>query len=210
MRTYNGGLRKDKAGLPALPRLIFLDTNVVQNIQTFFDLVHGYDLSPKLQAKISASGDRFTTDIYALARFIALGQGYCCQFAVSSGTLAELADTPQIDKRSALADWGNQLANNFATYREGSSHAVEGSSYGEISHFTFLQRCALSNMLRELPQESDRQLIIDAIEYGCDIFLTMDYRTVWRYRENVSRLGVDVMRPVELLEYIGPWVGLLR
>ena len=65
-------------------------------------------------------------------------------------------------------------------------------------------------LLKALPQERDRRLFIDALELGCDIFLTMDYRTIWRRRGKVKEFGIKIMRPVELFEYVRPWAGLLR
>jgi hypothetical protein len=210
MTTRTDQTSVDDVGLPDFPKLIFLDTNVVQNLQTFGEFIYDNNLTPALEAKMTASGCRFTDDIFALANFIALGHRAGWPFAVSSRTLEELEDTPQLDKRAVLANWGTQLADFFDSHLDESPQAVEGSSYSEINHFTYLQRCALSNLLQKLPQESDRQLIVDALEFGCDIFLTMDYRTVWRHREEVRRFGLRVMRPVELLEYIRPWAGLLR
>jgi len=32
---------------------------------------------------------------------------------------------------------------------------------------------------------------------GCDIFLTRDYRTTWRFRDRLSRFGLSVLRPIE-------------
>ena len=163
-----------------------------------------------MDSKISASGFRFAKDIYALADFMALGHRAGWPIAVSSRTLEELEATSGRDKRLPLTSWGKELAYYFTSYFDDSRHVKEGLSYSEITHFTFIQRRYLSTMLNLLPQESDRQLIIDAMECGCDIFLTMDYKTVWRYRDDVSLLGLKVMRPVELLAYIRPWAGLLR
>ena len=201
---------KEGSALPRFPRPIFLDTNVVQNLQSFGEFIYDNHLTSRLSSRISASGSRFADDIYALADFMALGRRAGWPIAVSSKTLDELEATPRDDKRFALANWGKELAHYFTSHSDDSSDEVETSTYQELSHFTFIQRRHLSALLSELPQESDRQLIIDALEYGCDIFLTMDYKTVWRYRDGVSRLGIKIMRPVELMEYIRPWAGLLR
>ena len=157
-----------------------------------------------MDAKIVASGTRLSEDIYALADFMALGQRVGWPIAVSPRTIRELEATPQSEKRFALTIWGKELAYYSTSHIDESQDMTEESSYINLRHFTFIQRYRLSEMLKDLPQESDRQLIIDALEYGCDIFLTMDYKTVWRYREKVKRFGLKVMRPVELLEHISP------
>lgn len=162
-----------------------------------------------MYARISALSPRLSDDIYALADLMALGRRAGWPIAVSSKTIQELDATPLADKRIALINWGEQLGYYFASHFDERQDAKEGSSYSELSHFTYIERCRLSEMLKSLPQENDRQLIIDALEYGCDIFLTVDYKTVWRYRDEVCRFGLKVMRPIELLEYIRPWTGLL-
>ena len=194
-------------GLPKLPRLVFLDTNVVQNLRSFGEYVYDDSPTPSMESRLSASGDRFSVDIRALADLMALGHRAGWPIAVSSRTLAELQATPQPEKRYALTNWGMELAYYFSAQFNDSRDAIEGASYSGISH---TQRRLLSELLSYMPQEADRQLIVDALEYGCDIFLTMDYKTVWQYRNEVSRLGIRVMRPAEFLEHIRPWVGLLR
>ena len=49
--------------------------------------------------------------------------------------------------------------------------------------------------LAVLPDEEDRILIVDALELGCGVFLTMDYRTVLSHQELVGKLGIRVLRP---------------
>ena len=197
--------------LPEFPKLFFLDTNVVQNLLSFGDFIYDNSLSPEASRRISSKGPRIFEDIYALADLMALGRRVGWPLAVSSRTLMELNMTPQPGKRLALINWGTKLAHYFDSNFNESQDIVEGSSYAEINHFTFTQRQRLCGLLSALPQEADRQLIIDAFECGCDIFLTMDYKTLWSYRGDVNRLlGLQVMRPVELLERVRPWVGLLR
>ena len=196
-------------GLPAPPKLIFFDTNVVQNLHSFGEFIYDNALDAMADSKLSALGSRFRDDIFALADFMALGRRGGWPIAVSPGILGELDAIQRPGKRFALTAWANELAHYSLQVRE-SRDAAEESCYSEVERFTAAQRCWLSDQLEILPQESDRQLIIDALEYGCDVFLTMDYKTIWRYRDDVNRFGLRVMRPVELLEHIDPWAGLLR
>ena len=210
MTTRPEETRHKVLGLPKFPRLIFLDTNIVQNLHSFGEFIFDNSLPPEMEAKLSASGSRFANDIYALADFMALGHRAGWPIVVSSGTIKELEATPRPNKRIALTDWGKELAHYFTSHFGESQDMIGESSYSEISHFTFIQRCRLSKLLKVLPQETDRQLIIDALECGCDTFLTMDYKTIWPYRDTVNHFGLQVMRPVEILEHIRPWAGLLR
>lgn len=195
--------------LPKLPRLIFLDTNIVQNLQTFGELFYDNSLSSESEAKIAKLGERGSADIFALADFMALGHRGGWPLTVSSRTVEELKAT-QRRKRMDLINWGMEWETYYRYNLQESPTQSESNSYVDLDHFTFTQRNRLREWLRVLPQESDRQLIIDALELGCDIFLTMDYKTIWRHRADIGKLGIKVMRPIELLDYIGPWIGLLR
>ncbi|MXY12175.1 MAG: hypothetical protein F4Z00_13645 [Acidimicrobiaceae bacterium] len=196
-------------GSPELSKLIFFDTNVVQNLHSCGEFIYDSFLDPVMDAQMSARGSRFRDDMFALADFMALGRRNGWPIAVSPGILEELGAIRQPGKRLALTVWANELAHYCAQLRE-SRDAAEASCYGEVERFTVAQRCWLSDRLAILPQESDRQLVIDALEHGCDVFLTMDYKTIWRYRDELDRFGLRVMRPVELLEHVDPQAGLLR
>ena len=113
------------------------------------------------------------------------------------------------NKRGALTAWDQRLAAYFAENFDQSQGETEGTSYSEMTHFTFLQRSSMAALLQAFPDKQDQQLFIDAVERGCDIFLTMDYKTIWQHRDKVKQFGLRVMRPVELLEYVRPWAGLL-
>ncbi len=210
MKAHTENTVERRQPLPEFPRLIFLDTNIVQNLHTYGEFINDNSLEPAMATKLSAVGPRIAEDIHALSDFISLGQRAGWPIAVSSRTLGELGATTRPTKRVALVGWGSELAHFFTSYTEETKDQTAEFSYSELTHFTYIQRQYLSDVLKKLPDESDRQPIVDALEYGCDLFLTMDYRTVWRYREEVAQLGVQVMRPIEFMDYISPWAGLLR
>ena len=196
-------------GLPSFPKLIFLDTNIVQNLHTFGEFIYDRVHTPELAKRLSTLGPRVTDDIYALADFMALGVRVGWPLAVSPGTQKEFMAIQEPNKRYALSAWGQRLDNYFAENFDQSQGEPEGSSYSDMMHFTSLQRIRMADLLKAFPDEQDQQLFIDAVERGCDIFLTMDYRTIWQHRDKVKRFGLHVMRPAELLEYVRPWAGLL-
>ena len=196
-------------GLPSFPKLIFLDTNIVQNLHTFGEFIYDRVHTPELAKRLSTLGPRVTDDIYALADFMALGVRVGWPLAVSPGTQKEIMAIQEPNKRYALTAWGQRLDNYFAENFDQSQDEPEGSSYSDMMHFTSLQRSRMADLLKAFPDEQDQQLFIDAVERGCDIFLTMDYRTIWQHRDKVKRFGLHVMRPAELLEYVRPWAGLL-
>ena len=168
--------------------------------------MYDHFLSNEIERKLVSQGKRFSDDIFALEHFMALGQRAGWPIAVSQNTLNEI----EASNRPQLILWGVEMAQYFNDGPTDSDVEELGKSYSEVIHFTAIQRSELAVLLNGLPDEPDRQLLIDAKENGCDIFLTMDYKTVWQHRVGVAPLGIQVMRPVELMEHIRPWVGLLR
>ena len=196
-------------GLPDLPKLIFLDTNIVQNLYSFGQFIFDRVSTPEVEKKLSTLGPRVTADIYALADFMALGVRAGWPLAVSPGTQREFRAIQDPKKRDALTAWEQRLADYFTENFDQSQGETEESSYSEMTHFTSLQRSRMADLLKAFPDKQDQQLFIDAVERGCDIFLTMDYKTIWQHRDKVKQFGLHVMTPVELLEYVRPWAGLL-
>ena len=196
-------------GLPDLPKLIFLDTNIVQNLHSFGEFIFDRVSTPDLEKKLSTLGPRITADIYALADFMALGVRAGWPLAVSPGTQREFRAIQDPNKRDALTAWEQRLADYFAGNFDQSQGEIEGSSSSEMTHFTSIQRSRMADLLKAFPDKQDQQLFIDAVERGCDVFLTMNYKTIWQHRDKVKQFRLHVMRPVELLEYVRPWAGLL-
>ena len=196
-------------GLPDLPKLIFLDTNIVHNLHSFGEFIFDRVSTPDLEKKLSTLGPRITADIYALADFMALGVRAGWPLAVSPGTQREFRAIQDPNKRDALTAWEQRLADYFAGNFDQSQGEIEGSSSSEMTHFTSIQRSRMADLLKAFPDKQDQQLFIDAVERGCDVFLTMDYKTIWQHRDKVKQFRLHVMRPVELLEYVRPWAGLL-
>ena len=175
-------------GLPDLPKLIFLDTNIVQNLHSFGEFIFDRVSTPDLEKKLSTLGPRITADIYALADFMALGVRAGWPLAVSPGTQREFRAIQDPNKRDALTAWEQRLADYFAGNFDQSQGEIEGSSSSEMTHFTSIQRSRMADLLKAFPDKQDQQLFIDAVERGCDVFLTMDYKTIWQHRDKVDSL----------------------
>ena len=178
--------------------LTFLDTNVVQNLHTFGEFIYGGNFSPQDEEKLS--NPRIREDIFALRHLATMGRRFGWPLAVSLTTMVEFGAIMDPDKRRSRVSWWGELAEYFDDHYKEWPSPESGSSYSEITHFTFMQRNQLYEYLNVLPDETDRVLVVDALELGCNVFLTMDYRTIWKHREAVRRLGINVMRPVEFLQ----------
>lgn len=186
--------------------LTFLDTNVVQSLHTFGEFIFDGYLSPESGERLSnlcACSKRrpcMVEDIHALRDLAMLAQRSGWPLAVSSTSAVELGAVQNQDKRNDLLSWWGELEDYFWENYEGSLSDESGSAYSEITHFTHLQRHWLYEYLHTLPDSNDRLLIVDALELGCNVFLTMDYKTIWAHRDAIRRIGIHVMRPSEFLQ----------
>lgn len=70
-------------------------------------------------------------------------------------------------------------------------------------------RIAESVFLSYLPQSYDRLLIADALCLGCDAFITTDYKTILRFRSQITkRVGLMLFSPYEYLKTWKKWAAL--
>ena len=196
--------------LPGFPRLIFLDTNIVQNLESFGEFIYDSYLSPELDEKLRRLGSRTAEDTLALAELMDLGRRAGLPIVISSRTREELAATPQPHRRFELMRWGAELARYSSELLEAIAETSEAPRPVDTGGPTPRQRRWMADLMAALPQEGDRQLVIDALELRCEVFLTMDYKTIWSVRDDIERFGIRILRPVELLDEIRPWAGLLR
>jgi hypothetical protein len=67
-------MKENNPSLPSFPRLIFLDTNIVQNLMSFGEYFYDGYLSPKAEMKIRGLGKKGTEDVDALAQIMDLGR----------------------------------------------------------------------------------------------------------------------------------------
>ena len=196
--------------IPGFPQSIFLDTNVVQNLLSFGDVIYENAVLAESDNRLSGKGPRIRADVLALAELMALGRRGGLPIVISSNVCDELAATSNLAKRERLVFWGTELA----FYTSGQLEALaEGSKVPrpvDIGGISARQRCFMAKLMSALTDESDRQLMIDALVLRCEVFLTMDYKTIWRVRDDIKRFGIRILRPVELLDEIRPWAGLLR
>lgn len=197
-------------GLSWFPRLILLDTNVVQNLLTFGEYIYDNDLSDEMESFALEHGSRFLEDIRALADIISLGRRNGLPLAVAQRTLREIQSTPMLDKREALTRWALELFEYFTRLGSDLWPQKEDGSAPPSWPLNSKRRYRLYKKLLALPDESDRELVLDAIDLGCDVLLTMYYKTILSHRDEINRLGLTAMAPTDLLKKLRPWVGLMR
>ena len=184
-----------------LARRVFLDTNVVQNLASFGEYFYDGYLSPEAEEQIFTRGNRFTDDIEALASWVGLTQRGGWPIAVSQRTFLELDAIPNGTKRFRLLQWAGELKGYFSTF---------AASYVESEDDPYPGVRVSPESISFLPDYGDAVLVSEAIELGCSDFLTMDYKSILPYRDRIRHMGLEVLRPVEFMERLKPWTGLLR
>ena len=118
--------------------LTFLDTNVVQNLHTFGEFIYRGNLTSRDEQKLS--NPRIREDTFALRHLATIGRRFGWPLAVSLTSMVELGAIINPDKRrSCMSRWG-ELAEYFDDHYKEWPSTGSGSSYSEITHFTFIQK----------------------------------------------------------------------
>jgi hypothetical protein len=178
---------------------VFLDTNIVCNLRwivsdaTFEDGFYDH-----YSQKFITTDRELRRDCMALRYLIEKDDQFALQFVISSTVVAELEKTQPAGKKDELLSIVNQLAIHFE------DHQKEYLSESELPLLSPTQRMSWVNLyerggLNFLPHEADRRLVLDSVLERCHLFLTVDRKTIWNFRSQLTELGVNVKRPLEYL-----------
>lgn len=181
----------DYYGAHGLPGRIFLDTSVVNLLLNHWDyLVENEDLPEGLAPSVLETAN-------AMHGIYTTGHLAFWKFTVSERVWKEVAATNDSVRRSKLEGW---LAELWEYQGGGCRRQV-------------LTRARVTEIRRSvsvLPDHVDRELIIDAVRYGCDAFCTNDRRTILRHRGLLKECPLEIMSPVEWWKKIEPLAEIWR
>lgn len=177
-----------------LPRRIFIDSSVLQNIHKYGEvLFEDQELSADASVRKWQQGP---DEIMALRNILVVAGRADFQFAVSRNSLKEVAHKAD----SSFLNWAREM---FWHWEEnlawsGIPKPVEAESMcSKLDGDCFAYLSA-----------GDRSLLRDAIAFGCDAFLTMDFKL----RKNSSHvrreLGIMLLSPSDYWILIRPWAAL--
>jgi hypothetical protein len=172
----------------SIPRRIFLDTNVVNLLVKHSEQIFE-------QALILGDQDHTSAlNTEALMHVFHVGVRAGWDILASRKTLDEIDQTVDSDVRRDLLDYAVQLVD----------------IHGHDSAFatSFGRRLVGAPFLSALPDLADRELIGNALGFGCDVFCTCDRRTIIRKRERLPQLPLRILTPVEWWARVKPWAGL--
>jgi hypothetical protein len=172
----------------SIPRRVFLDTDVVNLLVKQSEQVFE-------QAPIPEQIDRTrAVDTEALMHVFHVGARANWDILASRKTLEEIGRTPDPDIRNDLLDYAALL--------------VEQTSEDSAFAASFGRRLVDAPFVSALPDPGDRELIGNAIGFGCDAFCTCDRRTIIRKRERLRQLPLRILTPAEWWAHVKPWAGL--
>lgn len=165
----------------------FLDTNIVWFMEWLGALIFDGDdevLHSLAFQRASSSQQRQWLTLVELVRW---AQHVNPTFLITATVVNELPEDRRAYGRE-LYEWSIQ--NDYYDHEVPANEADDGL-------LAILPNHEMTAFLRGL----DRRLLAEAVFVGCDFFLTMDMRTIWRHRRLISdRLGISVLRPSDMLQ----------
>jgi hypothetical protein len=166
---------------------VYLDTSTLQTLYDFSEVV--FEAVPFLPRGRSAGVAGFADELAALHRVFLVNERAQLEFAVTCASLREVAarDWP------AFTRWVLDVLDTWLIQSEGEtvvpSATFDDRRFGNIS-------------------AKDRGLLQDALDVGCDGFLTMERRLPTQADFIARATGVRVMRPTTYWSLLSPWAAL--
>jgi hypothetical protein len=173
-----------------IPGRVFLDTNIINLI-----VKHGGSIfeGEPLQEGIDSTAAH---DIEALMHIFYVGSRAHWDILGSPKTMEELSKTKDTTLRQSLLGYALEIINQDAT-DEDVAFAMD-----------FGRRLKDCSLVSALPDEGDRELIGNAIGFGCDAFVTCDRATIINKRSRLRALNLRLLTPAEWWAHIRPWAAL--
>ncbi len=174
----------------SIPKRVFLDTSVINAIVKYPEEVfEQQSITPDIHPTLAG-------DIEALRDIFFIGMRANWDIVASQKTLDELACTTDDLLRVRLMSYALEIINR--NINEEDDRVAQD----------FARRLIDTHFVAALPGRADRELIGNAIGYGCDVFCTRDRATIVKKRARLQHLGLKVMTPEEWWAHIRPWAAL--
>jgi hypothetical protein len=125
------------------------------------------------------------------------------QFVTSKRALQELSRTQDAKKRNELQELCSTLQKHFRVHQIDYLDESDLPPLGPADEGLFAQLLS-RGYLDFVPQGYDRLLLIDSLRMRCHVFLTIDRKTIWNYRDQLRQLGMNVQRPSEYVSNLVP------
>jgi len=174
----------------SIPRRIFLDTNVINVL-----VKHGAHVFEQEPIPLNVD-PTLATDIEALMHVFYVGARTNWDILSSQKTIDELSRTRDGTLRDDLLEY----ALGFINRDLGDEDRRFAADFG--------RRLISAPFVAALPDLADRELIGNAIGFGCDAFCTCDRATIVRKRGHLRQVPLRIVTPAEWWAHVKPWAGL--
>ena len=168
------------------PLYVLLDTSVVQNLYIFSEYIWDNYLSEEMDKKLIKLGNKIRNDIYALG--IIIDQYSPVIPVISNLSLYELSNIGNEIKRENLLTWGFELLDYSLDMLK-----------NDFTQF-IPEQTIFSDFLKD---KIDRLLLGECWKGNFDAFITMDYKTILKYRDRLKKEGINVHSPSMWLKLLG-------
>lgn len=183
--------------LEDVPGRAFLDTSSLNFILDYGEYIHDGMPIPR------GLSQRIVNDINAFYNIFFTGQRASWQLAISPFAYKEIISTKDARKQHYLEGWFMEVWRYWLGILDENNDLP---SFIEAEHTKV--SLLSSGVLDILPDIEDRILICDAIVYNCDCFCTRDWRTILKYRDNLSSLPIKIITPEKWWQLIKPFASL--
>jgi hypothetical protein len=180
----------DRFPFESIPRRVFLDTNVINVLVKHSTHVFEQELIPP------ETEPTLAIDIEALMHIFYVGVRADWSLLASQKTLDELSRA----KNGTLRDDLLEYALGFVNRDRGDEDRRFSVDFG--------RRMIDAPFVAALPDLADRELIGNAIGFGCDAFCTCDRTTIVRKRALLRQVPLRIVTPAEWWAHVKPWAGL--
>jgi hypothetical protein len=180
----------DRFPFESIPRRVFLDTNVVNLLVKYpYQIFEQEPIPPDTQLTLAL-------DIEALMHVFWVGMRANWHILASPKTIEEISRTRDSSLRASLLNYALEFVNRDLS--------DDDFRFG----VRFGRRLVDMPFVAALPDMADRELIGNAIGFGCDAFCTCDRATIIRKRSRLHLGKLCILTPAEWWAHIKPWGGL--
>lgn len=183
----------DISAFNSLPRRIFLDSSVLQNLERYGAFIWDGEALPESSKVLR---DRFGLDkLVALRAIMFVNERAGFEFALSERSLNEVLDSG--DRR--YLQWAYDVLDHWQACIEdaGGLEPADEALIAKVRGGSF-----------EYLSPKDRDLIEDAVSLGCEAFLTFENKLPKNAPHIERELGIKVLTPVHYWELLQPWARL--
>jgi hypothetical protein len=171
-----------------LPRRIYLDTSTLQTVYDYGEVIWEGEVFEPIGRAAEVVG--LAEEVYALRMIFLVNQRAMFEFVVTEASVREVEGRG----RPNYTQWVYDVLDTWVIQSAGEEPREPGTTFDDRR---------FGNISRK-----DRRLLQDALDVGCDAFMTMERRlpTAADFVERTT--GLRVMRPTTYWHLLDPWAAL--